>query len=82
MHTNTVSHLAASEPPGSVVPQPSAAIFDGTMLVAGALIVAGAWFAWRALRRKAVLIPTVLTGHVERPVHRMSGRASIFGIGP
>ena len=51
-HTNTVSHLGASEPPNSVVLQPSAAIFDITMLVTGAMIVAGAWFAYRALRRK------------------------------
>ena len=61
-HANTVSHLAASEPPNSVVRQPSAAIFNGTMLVAGALILAGAWFAWRALRRQAVLVPTALLG--------------------
>jgi hypothetical membrane protein len=61
-HANTVSHLGASEPPGSVVLQPSAAIFDGTMLLAGAMILAGAWFAWRALRRRAVLIPTALLG--------------------
>jgi hypothetical membrane protein len=61
-HTNTVSHLGASEPPNSVVLQPSAAIFDITMLVAGAMILAGAWFAYRALGRKAVLIPTVLLG--------------------
>jgi hypothetical protein len=32
------------------------------MLVAGAMILAGAWFAHRALGRKAVLIPTVLLG--------------------
>lgn len=61
-HTNTVSHLGASEPPSSVVLQPSAAIFDLTMLVTGAMIVAGAWFAYRALPRKAVLIPTSLLG--------------------
>jgi hypothetical membrane protein len=61
-HTNTVSHLAASEPPASVVLQPSAAIFNLTMLVTGAMIVAGAWFAYRALRRKAVLVPTALLG--------------------
>jgi hypothetical membrane protein len=61
-HANTVSHLGASEPPNSVVLQPSAAIFDGTMLVAGAMILAGAWFAWRALRRRTVLIPTALLG--------------------
>jgi hypothetical membrane protein len=61
-HANTVSHLGASEPPNSVVLQPSAAIFDITMLVTGAMIVAGAWFAYRALRRKAVLVPTALLG--------------------
>jgi hypothetical membrane protein len=61
-HTNTVSHLGASEPPNSVVLQPSAAIFDVTMLVTGIMIVAGALFAYRALRRKAVLIPTALLG--------------------
>jgi hypothetical protein len=61
-HTNTISHLGASEPPNSVVLQPSAAIFDITMLVTGAMILAGAWFAYRALRRKAVLIPTALLG--------------------
>jgi len=61
-HANTVSHLGASEPPNSVVLQPSAAIFDLTMLATGAMIMAGAWFAYRALRRKAVLIPTALLG--------------------
>jgi hypothetical membrane protein len=61
-HANTVSHLAASEPPDSVVLQPSAAIFNLTMLVTGAMIVAGAWFAYRALRRKAGLVPTALLG--------------------
>jgi hypothetical protein len=39
-HTNTVSHLGASEPPNSVVLLPSAAIFDLTMLVTGAMILA------------------------------------------
>ena len=61
-HHNTVSHLGASEPPDSVVLQPSAAIFDITMLAAGAMILAGAWLAYRALRRRSVLIPTALLG--------------------
>jgi hypothetical membrane protein len=61
-HANTVSHLGASEPPNSVALQPSAAIFDLTMVVTGAMIVAGAWFAYRALRRKTVLVPTALLG--------------------
>jgi hypothetical protein len=32
------------------------------MLVTGAMILAGAWFAYRALPRKKVLIPTALLG--------------------
>jgi hypothetical membrane protein len=32
------------------------------MLVTGAMILGGAWFAYRALRRKAVLIPTAILG--------------------
>lgn len=61
-HADTLSHLGASEPPNSVVTQPSAAIFDVTMLVTGALILAGAWFVHRAVHRKAVTIPTALLG--------------------
>ena len=61
-HADTLSHLGASEPPDSVVVQPSAGIFDTTMLVSGVLILVGACFAHRALHRKAVTIPTVLLG--------------------
>jgi hypothetical membrane protein len=61
-HADTLSHLGASEPPDSVVVQPSAAIFDGTMLGTGALILLGAWFAHRALHRTAVTVPTALLG--------------------
>jgi hypothetical membrane protein len=32
------------------------------MLVTGAMILGGAWFAYRALRRKAVLVPTAILG--------------------
>jgi hypothetical membrane protein len=61
-HTNTLSHLGASEPPNSVVVQPSAAIFDVTMVVTGAMIVVAAWFLQRALRRKGVTAPIALLG--------------------
>jgi hypothetical membrane protein len=44
------------------VVQPSAWIFDGTMLASGALILLAAWSAHRALRRKAVTAPTALLG--------------------
>jgi len=61
-HINTLSHLGATEPPDSAVLQPSAAIFDTTMLVAGFLILAAAWLAARGLRRKTVTIPTAILG--------------------
>ena len=55
-----ISDLGASET--GVILQPSAAIFNATMLVAGALIITGTWFAHRALHRRAVTIPTGLLG--------------------
>ena len=55
-----ISDLGASET--GVILQPSATIFNLTMLVAGAMIIAGAWFAHRALHRRAVTIPTGLLG--------------------
>jgi hypothetical membrane protein len=61
-HADTLSHLGASEPPESVVTQPSAAVFDVTMLVTGALIVAGAWLMRRDGTPKAPSIFTALLG--------------------
>lgn len=61
-HSDTLSHLGATEPPVSVALQPSAAIFDATMLVAGVFILAGAWLGYLGLRRKAFAIPTGLLG--------------------
>jgi hypothetical membrane protein len=55
-----VSDLGASET--GVILQPSATIFNATMLVAGALIIVGTWFAHRALHRRVVTVPTGLLG--------------------
>jgi hypothetical membrane protein len=55
-----ISDLGATDT--GVVLHPSAAIFNATMLVAGAMIILGAYFAHRALDRKAVTIPTGLLG--------------------
>ena len=71
-HTNTLSHLGASEPPDSVVVQPSAAIFDGTMLTAGTMTLVAAWLVHRALHRKAVAVPTGL-----RPDHPVPVPAAV-----
>ena len=55
-----ISDLGASET--GLVLQPSSTIFNATMLVAGAMIIAGAWFAQQAFHRRAVTIPTGLLG--------------------
>jgi hypothetical protein len=55
-----ISDLGASET--GLVLQPLATSFNATMLAAGALILAAAWFAHRALHRRTVTIPTGLLG--------------------
>jgi len=55
-----ISDLGAGE--AGVVLQPSSTIFNATMLVAGAMIIAAAWFAHEAFHRRAVTIPTGLLG--------------------
>lgn len=59
---NTISDLGATIPPDSVILQPSATIFDVSMIVVGLMIVAGAFFVHRAFARKAVTIPLALFG--------------------
>lgn len=59
---DSLSHLGATEPPNSIVLQPSATIFDLTVLVAGAMLFAAALFTWRALQLKRVSIPIAVFG--------------------
>jgi len=59
--TNTISDIGGTRPPDGVVLQPSAAIFDTTMIVAGLLIVAGAYLARRVVVRP-VTVPLALLG--------------------
>lgn len=61
-HTDSLSHLGATEPPNSIVVQPSGAIFDVSMLFVGAAIVISAWFIYRATQSKFVSISTALLG--------------------
>ena len=51
---NEISDLGATRPPDSVSYQPSAALFDGTMLAAGALILLAALLLHRGTRRRTV----------------------------
>lgn len=58
---NTVSDLGAMRP-DNIIRQPSAAIFNWTMIVAGLLAIVAAYCIYRALQRKAIPISTALLG--------------------
>jgi hypothetical membrane protein len=60
-HTQTVSDLAAMRP-DNLVQQPSAAIFNGTMIVAGLAIAIAAYLLHRVGNRKRATIPVALLG--------------------
>ena len=57
-----ISDLGGTEPPHSIVAQPSAAIFDTTMIVTGILIIVGAVFVYAAYRRRSFAVSLVLFG--------------------
>jgi hypothetical membrane protein len=58
---NEISDLGATRPPNSVIRQPSATVFDVTMIVTGLMIVSCAVLLWRDLRRLLV-VPVALLG--------------------
>jgi hypothetical membrane protein len=59
---NTISDLGGTEPPDSIVLQPSAAIFDATMVVTGLMIIVAAVLVRQGAGRRAAAIPTGLLG--------------------
>lgn len=59
---NAISDLGGSEPPASVVLQPSATIFDVSMVVVGLLVLVGSVLVHRAFGRWSVTIPLALLG--------------------
>jgi hypothetical membrane protein len=61
-HDNEISDLGATRPPNSIIRQPSARIFNATMLASGALIVASAAALLRAHQPKRVWITLGLMG--------------------
>lgn len=61
-HANSLSHLGATEPPNSIALQPSATIFDATMIAGGLMLLGAAYFTFRAFRAKRVSIPIALLG--------------------
>jgi len=57
-----ISDLGASEPPENVIVQPSATIFNATMLVSGLLILAGTVFVFRSFRARGFPVLLALLG--------------------
>lgn len=57
-----ISDLGGTEPPDSIVVQPSAAIFDTTMIVIGVLLIGAVGCLYAARRRPSLFIPLGLLG--------------------
>lgn len=61
-HDNEISDLGATRPPDSIILQPSATIFNVTMMVAGVAIMAGAWLTYLGQRSRRALVAVGLLG--------------------
>ena len=59
---NEISDLGGTRPPNSVILQPSATIFNLSMILIGVLVTAGSWFVHRAFGRASVTIPIAALG--------------------
>jgi hypothetical membrane protein len=57
-----ISDLGGTRPPQGLVTQPSAMIFDTTMLIAGVLLLAGAFALWRLYRDRVLTVVAALFG--------------------
>jgi hypothetical membrane protein len=57
-----ISDLGGTRPPHGLVTQPSAMIFDTTMLIAGVLLLAGAFALWRLYRDRLLTVVSTLFG--------------------
>lgn len=59
---NEISDLGGTRPPGSLVLQPSATIFDLSMVAIGLLVTMASWFVHRAFQFRSVTIPILVLG--------------------
>ena len=75
-----ISDLGATAPPHSVVTQPSAAIFDTTMIIAGLLLLAGAFALWRLFRQRVLTVVSTLFGVGTLGVGIFPGNTGPHGI--
>ncbi len=59
---NAISDLGATVPPDSIIIEPSATIFNTSMLISGLLIIAAAYFIHHSFRKQSVALLTGLFG--------------------
>jgi hypothetical membrane protein len=59
---NDISDLGSTRPPNSVIHQPSAVIFNTTMIVTGLMILSGVYFVQKAYKKPLASIPIGLLG--------------------
>src|SRR5215207_5053238 len=59
---STISDLSGTEPPHSIMLQPSRTIFIVTMLIAGTLILIGDWFLAHGTDRKRLVVTMAIFG--------------------
>src|SRR6056297_981575 len=64
-----ISALGSTRPPDPIIHEPSATIFNSTMLVTGALVLVAAYFVYRAMDRRDFPVGLIIFG------------VSIFGVG-
>jgi hypothetical membrane protein len=59
---NYISELAAALPPNTIVPEPSASIFNITMIVTGIMIIIAAYYVQAIFKKFLTTIPLILFG--------------------
>jgi hypothetical membrane protein len=59
---NEISDLGATVPPNSIIVQPSATIFDTTMMLSGIMVIVAAYFIHRAYQQRLVTGSILLLG--------------------
>ena len=57
-----ISDLGSTVPPNPIIHQPSATIFNSTMLVTGALILVSAYYVYRAMNRRGFPLALAIFG--------------------
>jgi hypothetical membrane protein len=60
--TSEISDLGATRPPNSIIMQPSATIFNTTMIAVGVLVTAGAVLVQMARKKLLATVPLVIFG--------------------